>query len=271
MRIFKVVATVLTVALICLTSDVFAQEEIKTAGTVIKSTGDVKITRAGKDFNAVESFALQEKDVLVTGKESFVIVKMIDKSTLQLGSDSKIMINVASFSKEKKSTEVQLFTGKVRAKVRRLRRADTFRVKTPTAVVAVRGTHFLTGLKSVKVFSGNVLLKTAIGEIMLKANQMAGIAPNGQIGKIVPIPKNDPEKKMRRPRLRARRAEAPENGNGTKKAAGNALNKDLQTEKSKDNLNPAEQAGGAGKVVPPSKVVQPVLPRTTTTIRRGCR
>lgn len=260
MRSKKWVVIFALLVVVAFTSAAIAAEP---AGIINKSIGEVKITRNGKDLKGDVKFELAEKDVIATGKDSFVEVKMADKSTLRLGGESKIMINIAKVDKDKNNTEVELFNGQVRAKVRHLRRAeDSFKVKTPTAVVAVRGTHFVAGVQKVWVISGKVLLATAVNQVMLNSNQTATVGADGRIGNVAKIPRNDPVRKMNRIPRRKIEGEAPA-------GAGKAGN--VMDNQPKGDLNPVEQAGGGGKVVPPSKVVTPPPAGSTTTTRRSCR
>ena len=117
------------------------------------TTATVKVVR-GKvtkllpgSFNATQvkkGDILPEDTSLVTKKKSFVRVIFSDKSSMNLGPESKIVINKMP---KKEATMVNLLTGMIKAKVNKnvKKKSKTkMVVRTKTAVMGVRGTQFQT-------------------------------------------------------------------------------------------------------------------------------
>lgn len=117
------------------------------------TTATVKVVR-GKvtkllpgSFNATpvkKGDILPEDTSLVTKKKSFVRVIFSDKSSMNLGPESKIVINKMP---KQEATMVNLLTGMIKAKVNKnvKKKSKTkMVVRTKTAVMGVRGTQFQT-------------------------------------------------------------------------------------------------------------------------------
>ncbi len=102
---------------------------------------------------ALEATVLETKELLpedtsiVTGAKSFVKIKFIDKSELNIGPDSKIVIS--EMGPHEKVGIISLLKGRVRAQVEKSQKENEknqnkFYIRTRTAAMGVRGTDFQT-------------------------------------------------------------------------------------------------------------------------------
>jgi hypothetical protein len=131
---------VLCVAL--LSSNVFAAQSAK----VILVRGKVTKLAPGhlKAKSVKRGDTLVEDTSILTGEKSFVKLRFADKSTMNLGSKSMVVINKMP---EKKANMVNLLTGMLKAEVKKKTKKESktkLIIKTRTAVMGVRGTKFQT-------------------------------------------------------------------------------------------------------------------------------
>ena len=87
--------------------------------------------------------SLKEDSSILTGKNSFILIKLIDKSTVSLGPNSKIILVRAP---QKTAGVLSLLKGQVRSKIisneKKNNRKNKFFVRTKSAAMGVRGTEF---------------------------------------------------------------------------------------------------------------------------------
>ncbi|MDQ6998507.1 MAG: FecR family protein [Mariprofundus sp.] len=110
-------------------------------------------------------------DIIRTARRSRAQLKFADGSVLNLGSLTKIKIGEFTFSAEKKvrKSNIRNLRGKVRAAVSKVENKDSyFRIQTPGAVAAVRGTNFGVNVISPEVtevltFEGAVAVSSLTG------------------------------------------------------------------------------------------------------------
>lgn len=93
-----------------------------------------------------EGDQLQEDTSIVTGAKSFVKIKFIDKSELNMGPESKIVI---SEMKSDSAGVISLLKGRIRTEVEKISKdqnqgKNKFYIRTRTAAMGVRGTDFQT-------------------------------------------------------------------------------------------------------------------------------
>lgn len=124
----------------------FANSVSNTVAEVVKIRGEVTQLSVGSRF--ARSVSLGDKFVedtsIVTGKKSFVKIKLIDNSEINLGPESKIVI--AEMKKDSIGI-ITLLKGKIRTEVEKNAEAlktNKFFIKTRTAAMGVRGTDFQT-------------------------------------------------------------------------------------------------------------------------------
>jgi len=134
------VATVLTAGWPAL---VVAQE----AGHIKVSTGTVQIERGGQKVPATVGAAVQAGDVVSTGSNGSAGITFLDNSLLSAGPNSVLAIDRFAFDSttHQGAFESTLHKGTLAVVSGKLTKAspDAMKVKTPAAVLGVRGTEFL--------------------------------------------------------------------------------------------------------------------------------
>ncbi|WP_017756670.1 fibronectin type III domain-containing protein [Calidifontibacillus oryziterrae] len=133
---------------------------------VIKEVqGEVYIKKGNgsREFKAKDGMSLSEGDSVRTVKKSSANIVYDDGSKTTVAPSSKLSISKLKDKNNGKQTKVKVVSGKVWNSVKSLSNAnDEYDVETPTAVMGVRGTHFLvttdpiTGEASVSVLDGMV-------------------------------------------------------------------------------------------------------------------
>lgn len=120
-------------------------------GRVKIASGNASIVRGGQTIAATPGFALRKGDVLTTGQNGRIGATFYDNSRFAAGPNSKVTINEFLFNDTthdgKFVTQVDrgslaIISGQI-AK----RNKDAMRVRTPTALLGVRGTRFVVEVK----------------------------------------------------------------------------------------------------------------------------
>ncbi len=129
--------------MLALSVAVFAHEP--TAGKVKAAVGGVTATRAvnGKVEHVVlkSGETILNHDRIRTTNDGRVRIELEDHSVLTLGVVTEL--HMLKHDVQKRQTELQLVTGKIRCQVPKLEsKESSFRISTPTAVAAVVGTDF---------------------------------------------------------------------------------------------------------------------------------
>ncbi|MFA5858271.1 MAG: FecR family protein [Elusimicrobiota bacterium] len=143
-------------------------------GAVTKVTGKVSVRHSKvKTWEPVEvNMPVKAGDTIVTTPESEVEIIMDDGTVLRLEQRTAIVIEESSINKTtgKKSVDINLKSGKLLNNIEKLiKRESKYRVKTPTAVIGVRGTEFATEVSTsnkttVAVYGGTVAVKASESE-----------------------------------------------------------------------------------------------------------
>lgn len=140
--------------------------------TELKGTVKVKKSGGAKSFNAFKNMSLNEGDLITTGKNSSIVLQLADskadKDEITVGENSQV-----NFSKleEKKGTKAKMnvWAGSLWVKVKSISNADdTFEIETPTAIMGVRGTHFIVGVDPV---TGETRFYVASGVVQTRSVQ----------------------------------------------------------------------------------------------------
>ncbi len=147
-------------------------------GKIIMVRGKVTYLSPGmmKAGSAKKGVSLTRETSILTGKNSFIRIKFIDGSFLNLGATSKIVLS--EFSKKDPGV-ISLLKGKVRAqipkKAKDLKKNDDYKfyIKTRNASIGVRGTDFLSlhntdsKVTSVLTFEGKVGVASVQDSLLL--------------------------------------------------------------------------------------------------------
>lgn len=152
MRALKILLPFAIVALLFACS----KEEVPSHASIAFFLGDVKVN----NIPAQIEDPVKEDDIVTTGSNSFCDIK-IGKSILRIKSDSSIRLSQLRKNGDFEKTQIELSTGKILCKPKKLLKEENFLVKTPTAVAAVRGTQFSVetdklNTTRIKVFNGEV-------------------------------------------------------------------------------------------------------------------
>jgi len=117
------------------------------AGHVKVSKGAVQIERAGQKVPGAVGVAVQAGDVVTTGPDGSVGITFLDNSLLSAGPNSVLAIDRFAFDSttHQGSFESSLQKGTLAVVSGKLAKQspDAMKVKTPAAVLGVRGTEFL--------------------------------------------------------------------------------------------------------------------------------
>jgi hypothetical protein len=120
-------------------------------GRVKVASGIANILRGGQTIAAKPGFALQKGDILRTGKDGRIGATFYDNSRFAAGPNSSVTINEFLFDDTthdgKFVTQVDrgslaIISGQIAKKNK-----DAMRVRTPTALLGVRGTRFVVEVK----------------------------------------------------------------------------------------------------------------------------
>ena len=111
-------------------------------GNVIIMHADILI-----GYQAKKDLPLYQGDTIVTRKKGRIRFGLNDGTVLTLASETKLIINQSVYNPKKKSrfSFLSMSLGKARFWVRKLvnYKRSSFKIKTPTAVVGVRGSDFI--------------------------------------------------------------------------------------------------------------------------------
>lgn len=159
----------------------FAAVEAQVIGKVDYTEGRPEILRNGEVLRPVDAgFPVENMDQIRTQSDDRVVVSFLESSGLRgsidIASDSTAVIRQDLVSGTI-ANEVQLLGGSVNLKVKRLAGdKSSFRVRTPTAVLGVRGTEFV-----VMSFNGAALIACSEGEVFCSSWSEATMSA-GQAG-----------------------------------------------------------------------------------------
>jgi hypothetical protein len=139
------------------------------AGDVVMVRGKAVIERSTKKIDVGIKASLQESDSVITRDRSRVKMLFRDDSVLTLGANSRLNIKKYLMSPESKRAEsiYELADGKLRSVVG----SPGFKVVTPTAFAAARGTVFTvsynaeTGTTEITVIEGSVEVQNVNAEV----------------------------------------------------------------------------------------------------------
>ena len=115
-------------------------------GQVKVSKGDVAIERAGQTGSAAVGARLQTADVIKTGSDGSVGITMSDNSLLSAGPNSVLSLdkyafdattNQGQFDSSLRKGSLSVVSGRIAKQS-----PDAMTVRTPTAILGVRGTEF---------------------------------------------------------------------------------------------------------------------------------
>ncbi len=180
---------------------------------VVKGEVQIEVAKTGKIEKAKMNSEICSGDTVNSLKDSRAKIVMVDGNELNISPETKMIIEGYEFQpeKEKKKVLLNVLFGKVRANVKQKYdeqgsdgpkdgAANTFQVKTKSAVAGVRGTDFLTsytaatGRSEVITFSGKVDVGQAgpngqiINPVGVGPGQKTFVNPNQQAAPAINVP-----------------------------------------------------------------------------------
>lgn len=178
------------------------------AGTFLVVTGDVKIiTPDGQTHVPKRGDTLNERETLETGKDGSAQLKMADNGLMAVRPATRFTVDAYVYKGKADGSErsfITLLRGGFRSitgaigKVNR----DNYRVRTPVATIGIRGTDHepfyipqpekgeipldKPGTYD-KVNDGTVVLQTAVGEVLIQAEQVGYVGTVNELPRLLPI------------------------------------------------------------------------------------
>lgn len=121
--------------------------EANTIGLIKVASGEVSVQRQEQILTASVGMPVQQTDVIVTGADGSAGVSFRDNTLLSLGPNSRLALDVFRFdtTTHQGAFESTLSRGRmavVSGKIAK-QQLDAMKVRTPTALLGVRGTEFL--------------------------------------------------------------------------------------------------------------------------------
>jgi ferric-dicitrate binding protein FerR (iron transport regulator) len=110
------------------------------AARVLYTAGSVQVETSGKRREVKKGAEISPGDAILTGSGALAIIALDDGSRIKLRENSKVVLEQA----DDKGSRIYLDIGGVFAKIKKLTAGRQFKVRTHSAVAAVRGTEFFT-------------------------------------------------------------------------------------------------------------------------------
>jgi hypothetical protein len=149
---------------------------IASVGVIQDVRGSVHVIRDAQTLSAQKHFELKQADVLRTGNNGWVVIRLKDNTKIRAGKNAELIIRDYLYDKSSQSKVTLKFSkgvfkaisgaiGKVARK--------HFKIHTPTATIGIRGTEFYVRVsprrEQVLCTRGAVVFRNAEQEILLKA------------------------------------------------------------------------------------------------------
>ena len=137
-------------------------------GLLMIVKGQVQVAKAkAQPAGAKVGSKVYPQDTIITGKDSRAKIVMSDRNIINVLPETKIRIDQYINDTKEKNVRLSLLEGKVRTNVEQKydNNENKFEIKTPSAVVGVRGTQFLTSFQKSKNTTG---VTTFRGEVIFR-------------------------------------------------------------------------------------------------------
>ncbi|MGE3611154.1 MAG: FecR domain-containing protein [Bacteriovoracaceae bacterium] len=161
----------------------FAQTKV---AVVSKLRGEVEVTSLGKTVKLKAEDWVEDGAVIKTGERSFVQLKFIDKSQMNIGPASEMRIEKFA---GKDSGVIDLVKGKIRSQVSKdylqIKDQDKSKlfIKTPNAVMGIRGTDFMISTNGANtaavLFEGEVVFNKLDNREEVSTSNLESIVDKG--------------------------------------------------------------------------------------------
>jgi hypothetical protein len=138
-------SALISLCLVALTPNLALAQDV--IGQIKSATGEVTLERAGAHRSVAAGERIQQSDVLVTGANSSVGITFADNSMMSLGPESRLSLDEFRFdtTTHDGSFESSLEKGTLAVKSGQIvnQTPEAMRVRTPGAMLGVRGTEFV--------------------------------------------------------------------------------------------------------------------------------
>jgi hypothetical protein len=156
-----------------------AQDTLRVA-KILDTQGDVKVYRAGgeKSFAAYKGMGLTQGDAIITGANGKVTLEVDKDKEMKIGPNTQLMISelVQSLRNNADKSSFNLKAGQVYTRVKnQLAPGAKYEIRTPTAVMGVRGTQFFVSLSN-----GVAEVVTLEGQVVVTVSQPV-TGPDGTV------------------------------------------------------------------------------------------
>lgn len=159
---------------LCFTS--CAKEPTVLSGIVTSLAGDVTVNGT----QATLGIAVHADDVVVTGNKSFAVIQVAETAVITVKENSRFKLNSASRDGQGKDS-IDCFASKGGIFNKIVKQGSDYRIATPTAVAAVRGTSFLVEVEpagtNITVFNGVVSVTRNVAPAEQKEQAVEGQDP----------------------------------------------------------------------------------------------
>lgn len=180
-------------------------------GTVAGVKGDSKIHRHTKVIKAKNGIAIKLKDTVKTGNNSKTQVIMKDKTIITIGENSEYSFDKYSYGRgQTPEVSMQLKKGFFRAITGKIAKVapKRFHIKTRSATIGIRGTHFYGIVKGdeekIGCIRGKVIVYTKLKNYILIAGQ--SVTLHNGLWNMTMLPKSKAKSKAKT--LKAKKHEA---------------------------------------------------------------
>jgi hypothetical protein len=256
----------------------FAQAAHAACGTFEVSKGDVKVQPvSGASRDAAVGSKICAGETVVAGQSARAKIQMEDGNELNVSPNSKIVIETYQYdvASNKKKVMLNVLRGKVRATTREENmyndkakdgQANTFQIRTKSAVAGVRGTDFLT---SFDVKTNKMEVVTFRGKVEVGQLNVGGTITNSVFvavgqktvvvgGQAPSIPKALPAGELMKQNVETHNESPGSASSGP--AAGAGVGASAGAGSGGDSQQPSEPAAGSGSgsAAAPSTASQPV-------------
>jgi hypothetical protein len=139
------------------------------AAKLIQMSGQVSVMEGTASKALFENDSILPRQTVITGPDGYAVFQLADHSTMELFPNSKAVFRETPGTLE---DLLDLFLGTVRVKIEHLAgKPNPNKVRTPTAVISVRGTIFDVSVLDDK---GTTLVKDEEGVVAVKNESQAG-------------------------------------------------------------------------------------------------
>lgn len=142
-------------------------------GQVTRVLALAQVVRTGLATPLTVASQVHMNDIVTTGKEARLEITFSDGTILTLGENARLQIDKFVFQPTTRDSGVDLaIKGAFRFVTGQLSARDGLQVRTPVAIIGIRGTDFfagpINGIYGVLLFDGNVAVTNPQGETVLE-------------------------------------------------------------------------------------------------------